>query len=73
MRQRGRTIQPRQRQPQQKETHADRDVPLSQSPVTCRYHLLAKVAESMVEKLTVTFQKAAVSLTPPTWHQTSTR
>jgi hypothetical protein len=25
----------------------------------------------MVEKLTVSFQKAAVSLTPLTWHQTS--
>jgi hypothetical protein len=29
--------------------------PISQSPVTRRYHLLAKVAESVVEKLTVSF------------------
>jgi hypothetical protein len=28
MRQRGKTIRPRQRHPQQEETHADRDAPL---------------------------------------------
>jgi hypothetical protein len=61
MRQRGKTIRPRQRHHQQEESHADRDARLSQSSLARRYHLPAKVGEPVVKELIVSFHRAAAT------------